>query len=85
MALLGSLVDERDLDAIAAAGSYSYAHGLGGAPNYVIVVENTTTNHTSCIKLAIKWDATNVTIYNHGTGVTATLHATAARIHSLVK
>ncbi|HDK42877.1 MAG TPA: hypothetical protein ENG87_05840 [Candidatus Pacearchaeota archaeon] len=85
MSLLGSFIDSRTLAAIAAAGSSSYAHGLPAAPDIVIVNENTTTNSTTNIKLAYKSDATNISIYNHGAGVTATLDAKAIVAHSIIR
>ncbi len=85
MALLGTFIDSRTLAAIAAAGSASYAHGLTAAPDMVQVQENTTTNSTTAIKLAVKYDATNVSIYNHGEGASATLKAIAICFHSLVR
>lgn len=85
MALLGTFVDSRTLAAIAAAGSSSYAHGLPANPDLVVVHENTTTNTTSHIKLAVKHDATNVSIYNHGKNNSATLNAVAIYFHSAVR
>jgi len=85
MALLGTFVDTRTLAAIAAAGSFSYAHGLPAAPDLVQIHENTTTNSTTNIKLAFKYDATNVSIYNHGEGTSATLNACAMYIHSVAR
>lgn len=84
MALLGTFIDSRTLAAIAAAGSSSYAHGIAaGAPDMVEVYENTTTDSTTNIKLAWKYDATNVSIYNHGAGDSATLRAVAVYFHSI--
>jgi hypothetical protein len=85
MALLGSYIDSRTLAAIASGGSSSYAHGLGAAPDIVIIHENTTTNSTTNIKLAWKADATNVSVYNHGAGTSATLNAIAIRAHSIIR
>lgn len=47
MSLLATLIDDRTLAAIAAAASFSFAHGLPSAPTLVYVHENTTTNSTT--------------------------------------
>lgn len=85
MALLETFVDSRTNAAIAAAGSASFAHGLPANPDLVYVHENTTTNTTSHIKLAVKHDATNVSIYNHGKNNSATLQVVSIVFHSLVR
>ncbi len=85
MGLLGTFIDTRTLPAIAAAGSASYAHGLPGAPHLVSVWENATTNSTTAMKLAWSSDGTNVSIYNHGQGNSATLNAFAMVAHSVIK
>ncbi len=85
MALLGAFVDSRTNAVIAAAGSTSFAHGLPADPNLIVVQENTTTNSTTNCKLAVKHDATNVSIYNHGAGQSATLRIVSQVFHSLVK
>lgn len=85
MALLGSFIDSRTLAAIAAAGSSSFAHGLPAAPDLVHVYENTTTNSTGSVKIAIKSDATNVSLYNHGAVDSATLRAVSIVAHSVVR
>lgn len=85
MALLGTFIDTRTLAAITASGSSSYAHGLPGAPNLVQVWENATTNSTTAIKLAWSSDATNISIYNHGQGNSATLQAFAMFAHSVIR
>lgn len=85
MALLETFVDSRTLAAIAAAGSFSFAHGLPAAPDLVVVHENATTNSTTSIKLAWSSDATNVSISNHGANTTKTLKAVSIVFHSLVR
>jgi hypothetical protein len=85
MALLGAFVDSRTNAVIAAAGSTSFAHGLPAAPDIVYVHENATTNSTTSVKLGIKSDATNVSIYNHGEGQTATLRCVSVVFHSLAR
>lgn len=85
MALVGTRIDTRTLAAIAAAGSSSFAHGLPASPTFVIVQENTTTNSTSGLALAIKWDDTNVSIYNHGNRASATLYSSAIAAHSVIQ
>jgi len=85
MGLLGTRTVTTTLAAIAAAGSTSFAHGLPSAPHFVFFHENATTNSTTAIKLAWAFDATNISIYNHGTGNSATLYGVAMAIHSLVQ
>lgn len=85
MALLGVLMDSRTLAGIAAAGSSSFAHGLPASPDEVIVYENTTTDSTGNIKIAVKYDATNVSLYNHGAVASATLRANSKVFHSMIR
>lgn len=85
MALLGTFIDSRTNAVIAAAGSTSFAHGLPAAPDIVYVHENATTNSTTSVKLAVKSDATNVSIYNHGEGQTSTLRCVSIVFHSVAR
>ena len=85
MALLGVNIDSRTLAQIAAAGSASFAHGLPASPDEVYVQENTTTNVTGNIKVAVKYDATNVSLYNHGAVTTATLKVVSKVYHSIMR
>lgn len=85
MGLLGTYIDTRTLAGIAAAGSASFAHGLGSSPDAVFAFENTTTDSTGNVKIAIKWDATNVSLYNHGAVATATLRVTSILAHSTIR
>lgn len=85
MALLGSYIDSRTLAALTTGQSRSYAHGLPAAPDLVVIHENTTTNSTTNIKLVPVSDATNVTVWNHGQGTSATLNAVAIYFHSIVR
>lgn len=86
MALLGAYIDQRTLAAIAAEGSFSYAHGLPAAPDFVIVHGSaTTTSNVSAYFINALFDATNVTIQNSGEGGTPTLNATAVVAHSVIR
>lgn len=85
MTLLGTNIDSRTLASIVGTSSASYAHGLPAAPHLVYVYENATTNSTTGIKLAWVSDATNVSIYNHGQGTSATLTAVAMVAHSIIQ
>ncbi len=85
MALLGAFVDSRTLAGLTTGDNITYAHGLPATPDLVHVHENTTTNNTSCLKLAVAQDATNVTIYNHAEATSATLEAVAIVFHTVVE
>jgi hypothetical protein len=85
MSLLGTLIDSRTLAVIAAAGSFTFAHGLPASPDEVVVYENTTTDSTGSCKIAVKYDATNVSLYNHGAVGSATLRSVAKVYHSVVR
>lgn len=85
MAVLGTFVDSRTLAVIAAAGSTSFAHGLPAIPDLVHIQENATTNSTTGVKLAVTYDATNVSIYNHGQGQSATLRCQSIVFHSIAR
>ncbi len=85
MALLKAFVDSRTLAGLTTGDNITYAHGLPASPDLVWAHENTTTNNTSCLKLAIASDATNVTIYNHGEATSATLEAVALVYHTVIK
>jgi len=85
MTLLATLIDSRTLAAINAGANSSYAHGLPASPDVVFVYENTTTDSTSACKIAVKWDGTNVSVYNHGECNSATLRAVAWVCHSIIR
>lgn len=85
MSLLGTLIDSRTLAAIAASANSTFAHGLPATPDEVFVQENTTTNNSAVVKLAVAYDATNVTIYNHGADTSATLKVTSKVFHSVIR
>ncbi len=85
MALLGVLMDSRTLAGIAASGSSTFAHGLPSSPDEVMVQENTTTDSTGSMKIAVKWDATNVSLYNHGAVGSATLKVVSKVFHAIIR
>ncbi len=85
MALLGVLIDSRTLAGIGAAANTTFAHGLPAAPDEVYVQENTTTNNSAVVKLAVASDATNVTIYNHGANDSATLKVVSKVFHAMIR
>ncbi len=64
MALLGTYADSRTIATIATSGSATFAHGLGSAPNVVIVSpEQTAVASSASVPIyASQFDATNVTV-----------------------
>jgi hypothetical protein len=86
MALLGSLIDVRTIDTLAAAGTVSFAHGLPASPDYVLVIGNATrSTNVSAFAWIPTWDATNVTVQNCGEGASATARVIATVAHSIVR
>lgn len=86
MALLGSLIDVRTIDTLAAAGTVSFAHGLPASPDYVLVIGNATrSTNVSAFAWIPTWDATNVTVQNCGEGASAQARVIATVAHSIVR
>lgn len=63
MALLGSFIDVRTIASLASNGSVSFAHGLPGAPDFVIVQATETSQAGDWASV---FDATNVTVSAKG-------------------
>lgn len=86
MPLLGSLIDVRTIDTLAAAGTVSFAHGLPASPDFVFVVGNATrSTNVSAFAWIPTWDATNVTVQNCGEGAAPAGRVTAIVAHSIVR
>jgi hypothetical protein len=86
MALLGSFIDVRTLDTLAAAGTVSFAHGLPASPDFVLAIGNATrSTNVSAFAWIPTWDATNVTIQNCGEGASPAVRVTAVVAHSIIR
>lgn len=85
MALLGSLIDVRTLASIAASGSFSYAHGLPAAPDFVLFEATGAATLASTLGGVIySSDATNVSVFADNTPKT-TMRAVAVVAHSIIR
>lgn len=90
MALLGTFVDSRTLATIATSGSATFAHGISGGPDFVIIQpEGTAVASSASIPHPLaQFDATNVTVYNAGQanvgGVTA-YRVISIKAHSIIR
>lgn len=86
MALLGSFIDVRTIDTLAADGTVSFAHGLPASPDFVFVIGNATrSTNASAFAWIPTWDATNVTIQNCGEGASPTGRVVAVVAHSIIR
>lgn len=86
MAKLGSYIDVRTLASLAAEGTISYAHGLGSAPDMVILQNlGTRSSNASAYMLNVTYDGTNVTIQNSGAGASSQIKAMALVAHSIIR
>lgn len=94
MALLDTLIDSRTLAAIASSGSSTFAHSLGGAPDFVLFEATTGAVGTGAQSmssnggpavLAYAADATNVTVFNIGSQNSDVVRAISFRAHSIIR
>ena len=86
MALLGAFIDSRTNAALTSGASSSFAHGLPAAPDMVYMMEVTTAGtNVSAVKLCAVYDATNVSIFNHGEGASQALRVVSLLFHSTIR
>jgi hypothetical protein len=86
MALLGSFIDVRTIDTLAANGTVSFAHGLPAAPDYAVVIGNATrSTNVSAFAWIPVFDGTNVTIQNSGEGASPAGRVISTVAHSVIR
>lgn len=86
MALLGSFIDTRTIDTLAAAGTVSFAHGLPAAPDFVLVIGSATrSTNVSAFAWIPTFNATNVTIQNCGEGASVEARVISVVAHSVIR
>jgi hypothetical protein len=85
MALMRREIDKRTLAGLASQGTATFAHGLAGVPDAVVIrkVDATATLNWNLIRAII--DGTNVTLQNCGSGAGADMEVCTMRFHSLIQ
>jgi hypothetical protein len=86
MALMRVQIDRRTLAGLAADGTATYAHGLGGVPDTVQVRFIVATAVSALYRHVVAViDATNVTINNAGGAACQDMEICAIRFHSMIQ
>lgn len=85
MALLGSFIDSRTVASFASNASASFAHGLPGVPDFVLVqgVGNATT--AGGIIPLVSADATNVSLFASGSQSSPLVNVVSVVAHSIIR
>jgi hypothetical protein len=86
MALMRAQIDKRTLAGLTTLDNVTFAHGLGGTPDAVIIrwiVSNATA--TSWYGANAVIDATNVTINNPGNATSPNMEVCTIRFHSIIQ
>jgi hypothetical protein len=85
MALLGSFIDSRTIASFASNTSFTYAHGLPAAPDFVIPIQTgTATVAATVTPPLVNSDATNVTLFATGIA-TQPLKVVSVVAHSVIR
>lgn len=87
MALMGVKIDKRVIaTGITFGANVSYAHGLGAAPDAVLIrYRETIAPGTSWYGIVAAYDTANVTLQNMGNSISPTLEVCAVRFHSIIQ
>jgi len=88
MALMGVNIDKRTNAGLANAGTLTFAHGLGGAPDIVrirYIATQIVTGNSNWKGMAIPVDATNVSIINFGSTTSPNFEVVSIRLHTLIQ
>lgn len=79
------LIDKRTLAALASGGTATYPHGLGKAPDTVVVRFNATLATAAAVANIVPiFDATNVTLQNIGSVLSPTMEVNTIIFHSIM-
>ena len=86
MALMRAEIDKRTIGGLASGGTATYAHGLRGAPDAVLIrYVATQASATGWIGIAAPVDGTNVSLQNCGRANSGDIEVIAMRFHSLIQ
>lgn len=88
MALMRVQIDKRTIAGLASGGTATYAHGLGAAPDAVLIRFIATlaaAGATQWIGIAVPVNATNITLQNCGSIASGDMEVCAIRFHTIIQ
>ncbi len=88
MALMGVNIDKRTNVGLANAGTLTFAHGLGAAPDIVRVrwiATQIVTGNSNWKGMAIPVDSSRVSMINFGSTTTPDFEVVSIRLHSIIQ
>lgn len=85
MALLGTFIDSRTFAGLTTTQTTSFAHGLGAAPNFILLQQIATAATNGVGGLQATFDATNVTVGNSAGATGPDFRVVSMRAQSIIR